>query len=91
MSAGPMHSNRMYFVKAYSVKKDPIHLAFSIRNPAKDAGCYAQNAHFPGVESVMSQSALSALDAAVAEGRSDHMIDQMVDFYAERFARQIWR
>jgi len=50
-------------------------------------GYYTQMAHSAGVDSVMSQGALSALDTAVAEGRGEHMVSQMVDFYADRFAR----
>lgn len=34
MSAGPLHSGIMDFVKAYAVKKDPNQLAFSIKNAA---------------------------------------------------------
>ena len=87
MSAGPLHSGMMDFVKAYAVEKDPNQLAFSIKNAAKDVGYYTQMAQSAGVDSVMSLGALSALDTAVAEGRGEHMVSQMVDFYADRFAR----
>ena len=87
MSAGALHSGRLDVVKAKAVEKDPNQLAFSSKTAAKDVGYYTQMAHSAGVDSVMSQGALSALDTAVAEGRGEHMVSQMVDFYADRFAR----
>lgn len=45
MLAGPMQSRLTDFVKAHTVKKDPVQLTFSIKNPAQDVGYYAKNAH----------------------------------------------
>ncbi len=85
MSAGPLHSGMMDFVKGYGVDGDPAQLAFAIKNAAKDVGYYAQMADDAGVESLMSRSALEALSAARDDGRGDQMVSQMVDFFADRF------
>jgi 2-hydroxy-3-oxopropionate reductase len=84
MSAGPLHSGMMDFVKGYGVDGDPSQLAFAIKNAAKDVGYYAQMAEDAGVESVMSKSTLHALNTARDEGRGDDMVSQMVDFYGEK-------
>lgn len=87
MSAGPLHSGIMNFVKAYAVKKDPNQLAISIKNADKDVRYYNQMAQSAGVDSVMLKGAFSALDTAVAKGRGEHIVSQMVDFYADQFTR----
>ncbi|MEM7472717.1 MAG: NAD(P)-dependent oxidoreductase [Pseudomonadota bacterium] len=85
MSAGPLHSGMMDFVKGYAVDGDPAQLAFAIKNAAKDVGYYAQMADDAGVDSIMSQSTLEALRSATESGRGDDMVSQMTDFYAEQF------
>ncbi len=85
MSAGPLHSGMMDFIKAYAVDGDPEKLAFSIRNAAKDVGYYVQMAEGLGADSIMSACANRALSAAVEAGRGDDLVPQMVEFYAERF------
>ena len=85
MSAGPLHSGMMDFVKGYGVDGDPAQLAFAIKNAAKDVGYYAQMADDAGVDSIMSKSTLLALQTARDEGRGDDMVSQMVDFYADHF------
>jgi 2-hydroxy-3-oxopropionate reductase len=87
MAAGPLHSGMMDFVKAYAVDGDPNQLAFAIKNAAKDVGYYTQMAQDAGVESFMSQGALTALTAAIKQGRGDEMVSQMVDFYVDAFKR----
>jgi 3-hydroxyisobutyrate dehydrogenase-like beta-hydroxyacid dehydrogenase len=87
MAAGPLHSGMMDFVKAYAVDDDPNQLAFAIKNAAKDVGYYTQMAQDAGVESFMSQGALTALTAAIKQGRGDEMVSQMVDFYVDVFKR----
>ena len=87
MAAGPLHSGIMDFVKAYAVDDDPNQLAFAIKNAAKDVGYYTQMAQDAGVESFMSQGALTALTAAIKQGRGDEMVSQMVDFYVDAFKR----
>ncbi len=85
MSAGPLHSGMMDFVKGYGVDGDPAQLAFAIKNAAKDVGYYAQMAKDAEVETIMSRSTLEALQTARDAGRGDDMVSQMVDFYADRF------
>lgn len=87
MAAGPLHSGMMDFVKAYAVDDDPNQLAFAIKNAAKDVGYYTRMAQDAGVESFMSQGALTALTAAIKQGRGDEMVSQMVDFYVDAFKR----
>ncbi len=87
MAAGPLHSGMMDFVKAYAVDDDPNQLTFAIKNAAKDVGYYTQMAQDAGVESFMSQGALTALTAAIKQGRGDEMVSQMVDFYVDAFKR----
>ncbi|PTX54217.1 2-hydroxy-3-oxopropionate reductase [Litoreibacter ponti] len=83
MSAGPLHSGMMDFVKAYGVDGDPTQLAFAIKNAAKDVGYYAQMASDAGATSVMSRSALEGLTGARDSGHGDEMVGQMVDYYAK--------
>jgi 2-hydroxy-3-oxopropionate reductase len=87
MAAGPLHSGMMDFVKAYAVDDDPNQLAFAIKNAAKDVGYYTRMAQDAGVESFMSQGALTALTSAIKQGRGDEMVSQMVDFYVDAFKR----
>lgn len=87
MSAGPLHSGMMDFVKGYGVDGDPAQLAFAIKNAAKDVGYYARMAEQAGVKSVMSVSTLGALSDADANGRGDEMVSQMVDYYVEKLKR----
>ena len=84
MSAGPLHSGMMDFVKGYGVDGDPSQLAFAIKNAAKDVGYYAQMAEQAGVESIMSGSTLSALNDANKHGKGEEMVSQMVDYYADK-------
>ena len=67
MSAGPLHSGMMDFVKSYGVDGDPMQLAFAVKNGAKDVGYYVQMAKDAGVDSIMSKSALTGLKAAMEE------------------------
>jgi 2-hydroxy-3-oxopropionate reductase len=85
MSAGPLHSGMMDFVKAYGVDGDPNQLAFAIKNAAKDVGYYATMAENAGVDSLMSKGTLAALNAARDNGQADDMVSQMVDFFVARF------
>jgi 3-hydroxyisobutyrate dehydrogenase-like beta-hydroxyacid dehydrogenase len=87
MSAGPLHSGMMDFVKGYAVNGDPAQLAFAVKNAAKDVGYYAQMAKDADVSSIMSQSTLAALNEARDSGRGDDMVSQMVDFYVDHFKK----
>ena len=64
-----------------------INWLFAIKNAAKDVGYYTRMAQDAGVESFMSQGALTALTAAIKQGRGDEMASQMVDFYVDAFKR----
>lgn len=85
MSAGPLHSGMMDFVKGYGIDGDPNQLAFAIKNAAKDVGYYATMAQDAGVTSIMSQGTLAALSQARDAGQGDDMVSQMIDFYAAQF------
>ncbi len=85
MSAGPLHSGMMDFVKAYAIDGKPDMLAFAIKNARKDVGYYNTMADDAGVPSLMSHAAKQALSLAMAEGRGDQMVSQMVDYFADLF------
>ena len=85
MAAGPLRSGMMDFVKAYALDGDPMQLAFAVKNGAKDVGYYVQMASDAGADSIMSQCALKGLKAAMAGGRSEDMVPQMVDFYSNLY------
>lgn len=87
MSAGPLHSGMMDFVKAYGVDNDPNAIAFAIKNAAKDVGYYAKMAEDAGVDSLMSKGTLTALSDARDNGQAEDMVGQMVDYYVKRFAK----
>jgi 2-hydroxy-3-oxopropionate reductase len=86
MSAGPLHSGMMDFVKAYAVDGQPGALAFAVKNAKKDVGYYTAMAEEAGADSIMSKCALQALEQADASGYADCMVSEMVDFFAKRFA-----
>ncbi|MDU8942075.1 NAD(P)-dependent oxidoreductase [Ovoidimarina sediminis] len=85
MSAGPLHSGMMDFVAAYGLNNDPERLAFSVQNAAKDLGYYRRMAENLGADTIMSACANAALQDAVEDGRGDHLVPQMVDFFVKRF------
>lgn len=84
MAAGPLRSGMMDFIKAHAVDGQ-MQLAFSVRNALKDVGYYRQMAEDAGAATVMSACAHEAMTQAVADGRGDDMVPQMVEFYADRF------
>ncbi|MEL0612851.1 NAD(P)-dependent oxidoreductase [Marinomonas arenicola] len=83
MSAGPLHSGMMDFVKAYGVDGDPNQLAFSIRNASKDVGYYRQMATDLGANSIISTGTNAAFSGALKQDMGDKMVSEMVDFFAE--------
>ncbi len=85
ISAGPLHSGMMDFIKAYAVDGNPNALAFTVRNARKDVGYYAAMADAAGAVSILSPATRQALGLAVALGHGDRMVPQMVDFFAELF------
>ena len=85
MSAGPLRSGMMDFVKGYAVDGDPAQLAFAIKNAKKDVGYYTAVADEMGKLSIMSQGAKQALGLAVAQGRGEQMVSETVDMFAELY------
>lgn len=85
MSAGPLRSGMMDFVKAFAIDADPQMLAFSIRNAGKDVGYYREMAKSLDVDSLMSASTHQALRDAVEDGRGDNMVSEMTDFFVKRY------
>ena len=85
MSAGPLHSGMMDFVKAYAVDGVPDQLAFSVRNAKKDLGYYAQMVDDAGAVSILSTGTRQALALANSAGFGDHMVPQFVDYFSHLF------
>ncbi len=81
MSAGPLHSGMMDFIKTYAIDGSPEMLVFSVRNAAKDVGYYRQMSESMHATSIMSECASKALSQAVCDGHGDDLVPQMVDFY----------
>ncbi|MDV7144663.1 NAD(P)-dependent oxidoreductase [Tropicimonas sp. TH_r6] len=79
MSAGPLRSGMMDFVKAYAIDGG-IDLAFSVNNAKKDLGYYNQMTEDLGTPSRMVGAAKGVLEAAAEAGRGDTMVPEMVDF-----------
>ena len=84
MSAGPLQSGMMDFIKAYGIDGNPEALAFSVRNAAKDVGYYRKMAQDLGANTIMSACANEALTTAVEQGMGDNLVPQMVAFFAKR-------
>ena len=84
MSAGPLHSGMMDFVSAYALENDPTKLEFSVRNACKDVGYFSQMIKDAGGEPMIVQGPLAAMTKATEGGMGDHMVSQMVDFYAPK-------
>lgn len=85
VSAGPLKSGMMDFVKGYAVDGDPAQLAFAVKNAKKDVGYYTAMADELGKVSIMSPGTKQALGLAVAQGRGDDMVSQVVDMFAELY------
>lgn len=85
MSAGPLKSGMMDFVKARAIDGKPDMLAFSIANARKDVGYYSAMADAFGVPSLISPATKQALGIARAEGWGEKMVAEMVDFMAGLF------
>jgi 2-hydroxy-3-oxopropionate reductase len=85
MSAGPLRSGMMDFIKARAIDGVPDTLAFSIANARKDIGYYIAMADEVGAPTVISPATKHALDLAKADGFSDKMVPEMVDFFVGLF------
>ncbi|MXU66646.1 NAD(P)-dependent oxidoreductase [Oceanomicrobium pacificus] len=82
MSAGPLHSGMMDFIKANAVDGDPNQLIFSIRNALKDVGYYAQMTEDAGATSLISPATRATLQRAVDDGFGDNLVPELVGFFA---------
>lgn len=86
MAAGPLHSGMMDIFRAYAVDGE-VQLAFSVANGRKDIGYYAEMADDLEVPSQMSHAAKNLLGVAKAQGFGEHMVPEMVDYFAELFKK----
>ncbi len=84
MSAGPLGSGMMDFIKAEAVDGDRTGLAFSIVNGAKDVGYYRRMVADLGQTSLIAPATMAAFEAALAAGWADRWVPEMVDFLAEK-------
>jgi len=87
MSAGPLRSGMMDFIKVGAVDNKPENMAFSIANAGKDVGYYSKMADDFGVPSLMSSSVKSTLGLAKSSGYGEKMVPEMVDFIADIFKK----
>ncbi len=85
LSAGPLGSGMLDFIKANAVDGDPNMLAFTIANARKDIGYYASMADDLGVPSQMSPATKNTLGIAKATGWGDRLVPEMVNFFEELF------
>ena len=81
MSAGPLHSGMMDFIRNYAVE-GKIDLAFSVANAAKDVGYYRQMAEDLQAKSRMSGAADATLREARDRDFGTHMVPELVDYLA---------
>ncbi|MEM1384949.1 MAG: NAD(P)-dependent oxidoreductase [Pseudomonadota bacterium] len=84
MSAGPLKSGMMDFIRAQAVDRE-VMLAFSIGNARKDVGYYAAMADDLGVPSQIAPATKHALGMAAANGWGEKMVPEMVDYLAALF------
>ena len=89
MSAGPLKSGMMEFIKAEAIDHDPGRLAFSVANGLKDVGYYVNMANDFGVRSFISPATQQALSLADAAGYGEKMVTEMVDFIANIFSGDV--
>ncbi len=87
MSAGPLHSGMMDFIRNYAVD-GRIDLAFSVANAAKDVGYYRQMAGDLGRESAMSGAADATLRRARDGGSGNLMVPEMVDWMTQNLEKK---
>lgn len=87
MSAGPLRSGMMDFIKGQAIDGNPETLAFSITNARKDVGYYVTMADQMGAPTLVSPCTRQAFDLAFEQGWGDHMVPEMVDFVSQHFHR----
>lgn len=88
MSAGPLKSGMMEFIKIGAVDNNPGNMEFSISNAGKDVGYYSKMADDFDVPSLVSPAIKNTLGLAKASGYGEKMVPEMVDFIAEVFSKE---
>lgn len=86
MSAGPLKSGMMDFIKSYAIDKDDGNLAFTIVNARKDVGYYTSMADDFKVPSFLAPAAKHLLGVALSQGRGNERVPRIVDFIADIFS-----
>lgn len=84
MSAGPLKSGMMDFIKANAVDGE-IQLAFSVTNAGKDVGYYSQMTKDMGKDSMMAPGTVNTLATAKSDGWGDKMVPEMVEYFVDRY------
>ncbi len=87
MSAGPLKSGMMEFIKIGAVDNNPGNMEFSIGNASKDVGYYSKMADDFDVPSLMSPAVKNTLGLAKANGYGDKMVPEIVNFIADIFKK----
>ena len=86
MSAGPLKSGMMDFIKAGAIDNDPGQLAFSLANGLKDVGYYSSMADDLKVPSFISPAVKSVMGIANVCGWGEKYVPEMVDFIADLYS-----
>lgn len=89
MSAGPLKSGMMDFIKAQAIDNDPGQLAFSIANGLKDVGYYSQMAERFGVSSFISPAVQQTLGQAADNDFGENTVPELVDYIATAFRQSL--
>jgi 2-hydroxy-3-oxopropionate reductase len=82
VSAGPVSSGILDFVKAYAIDGDPNQLEFSLDNARKDVGYFVTMAESAGFDSTIGKATFSCLDDAVKASFGQRHVSEIVDFFA---------
>lgn len=85
MSAGPLHSGMMDFIKANAVDGIPDKLAFSLVNARKDVNYALVMCEGLGISPRVGPGVLKLLDEALDAGYGDKHVAQMSEFVEEKF------
>ena len=89
MSAGPLHSMMMDLVKGNAVDGNHNSLGFSIGNAHKDLGYYVSMTESLNVNSAIATGTKASLGSAVNEGKGDLDVPDMVEHFAQTFAKTV--
>ncbi len=87
MSAGPLHSMMMDFVKSNAVDGNTKSLGFSIGNAHKDLGYYVSMTESLNVSSAIATGTKASLGSAVDDGKANNDVPDMVTHFAQEFAK----